>query len=269
MKNTYSNKLVTSSLLALALASGTAFAGTEEMMKKESPVTPAPSESVVSGILKLDFNSHFISYGADVWGDDDSLSDYAFNPLLELSFALPAGFTGTLGTWWDVNSKGDSSTSVANIGGQLREVDVWAGLSYTADKFTVGVTFQDWLYGSATEEILDVKLAYDCFLSPSITFHNRLGAGASGGNEGTIAVLGLSHSVNAGPLKISFPLNVAWSFQDDYHANSTDSGYGYTSDSIGEWTLYGGLTQFFTDNEVIGNFDDDFLTSNIGLSLSF
>ncbi len=282
MKNTYRNKLVTSSLLALALASGTAFAGTEEM-KKESPMTPAPSESVVSGILKLDFNSHFVSYGADVWGDDDSLSDMGFNPMLELSFALPAGFTGTLGTWWDVNSKGDSSTSVGNIGGQLREVDVWAGLSYTADKFTVGVTFQDWIYNSATEEILDVKFAYDCFLAPSLTIHNRLGAGGSGGNEGTILVFGASHSVEAGPVKITFPVNVAWSLEDDYHANSTNSGYAYTSvgvaaelpltpyigSAIGDWTLYGGVTQFFTDQEVIGNFDDDFLTSNIGLSLSF
>jgi hypothetical protein len=281
MKHINRNKLITSSLLSLVLASSAAFAGTEEM---KSTAAPAPAgEDVVSGVLKLDFNSHFVSYGTDVWGDDDSLSDMGFNPMLELAFALPAGFTATLGTWWDVNSKGDSSTSVGNIGGQLREVDVWAGLAYKYEKFTVGVTFQDWIYNSATEEILDVKFAYDCLLAPSLTIHNRLGAGGSGGNEGTILVLGLSHSIETGPVTFSFPVNLAYFLDNDFHANSTDSGFGYASvgvgaalplspyigEAIGDWTLNAGLTYFFTDNEVVGNFDDDFLTSNIGLSLAF
>ncbi len=280
MKNR--NKAITTLLSSLALASSVAMAGNEEM-KKET-MTPAPaSEEVVTGSLKLDFNSHFVSYGADVWADDDSLSDMGFNPALELVFALPNGFSATLGTWWDVNSKGDSSTSVGNIGGQLREVDVWAGLSYKYDKFSVGVTFQDWLYGSQTEEILDVKFAYECFLAPSLTIHNRLGAGASGGNEGTILVLGLSHSVEAGPMTLSFPVNIAYFLDDDYHANSVDDGFGYASvgvgaalplspyigEALGEWTFNAALNYYFTDSDVVGNFDDNFLTSTVGLSLAF
>jgi hypothetical protein len=253
-----------------------------EEMKKESPPAAA-SEDVVSGVLKLDFNSHFISYGADVWGDADSLTDMGFNPMLELAFALPAGFTATLGTWWDVNSKGDSSTSAGNIGGQIREIDVWTGLAYKYDKFTVGVTFQDWVYGSATEEILDVKFAYECLLAPSLTIHNRLGAGASGGNEGTILVLGISHSVEAGPVTLSFPVNLAYFLQDDFHANSTEDGFGYASlgvnaalplspyigEKLGDWSLNAGLAYYFTDTDVVGNKDDDFLTSTIGLGLAF
>jgi hypothetical protein len=281
MKNTYCRNLFNAPLIALALATGAASAGTTETMAPAP--TPPPAEDVVSGVLKLDFNSHFVSYGADVWGDDDSLTDMGFNPLLELSFALPSNFTATLGTWWDVNSKGDSSTALGNIGGQLREVDVWAGLAYTYDKFTVGVTFQDWLYNSATEEILDVRFAYNCFLSPSLTVHNRLGAGGSGGNEGTILVLGVSHSIEAGPVTIAFPVNLAYFLQDDFHAGSTDEGFGYASvgvtaslpltpyigSAVGDWTLNAGLTQYFTDNEVVGNLDDDFLTSTVGLSLAF
>ena len=277
MKNKYCRNLITTPLLAFALATGVASAGTTETMASAPPAPPA--EDVVSGVLKLDFNSHFVSYGADVWSDGASMSDMGFNPMLELSFDLPGGFTSTLGTWWDVNSKGS-----APLGGQIQEIDVWTGLSYTYEKFTVGVTFQDWVYADATEEILDVKFAYDCFLTPSLTVHNRLGAGGSGGSEGTILVLGLGHSVEAGPVTISFPFNLAYFLEDDFHAGSTDSGFGYLSigvgaalplspyigDAIGDWTLNAGLTYYFTDDDVVGNPDeDDFLTSSVGLSLAF
>lgn len=276
MKNKYCRNLITTPLLAFALATGVASAGTTETV---APAPAPPVEDVVSGVLKLDFNSHFVSYGADVWSDGASLSDMGFNPLLELSFKLPAGFTSTLGTWWDVNSKGNSP-----LGGQIQEIDVWTGLAYTYEKFTVGVTFQDWMYADATEEILDVKFAYDCFLTPSLTVHNRLGAGGSGGNEGTVLVLGLGHNVEAGPVTISFPFNLAYFLDDDFHAGSSDSGFGYASigvgaalplspyigDAIGDWTLNAGLTYYFTDDDVIGNPDeDDFLTSSVGLSLAF
>lgn len=276
MKNKYCRNLLNTTLLATALATGLATAGVTETTTT-APAAP-PAEDVVSGVLKLDFNSHFVSYGADVWSDGASMGDMGFNPSLELAFALPAGFTGTLGTWWDVNSKGDSL-----IGGQMQEIDVWAGLAYTYEKFTVGVTYQDWIYGDATEEILDVKFAYDCFLAPSLTIHNRLGEGASGGNEGTILVLGVSHSIEAGPVTVSFPVNVAYFCQDDFHANSTDDGFGYASigvgaalpltalaDSFGDWTLNAGLTYYFTDDDVVGNPDEsDFLTTSVGLSLAF
>ena len=282
MKNKYCRNLITAPLLAIALGTGVASAGTTETMTPAP--APAPAEDVVSGVLKLDFNSHFVSYGFDVWGDAESVSDMGFNPMIELAFKLPAGFTATLGTWWDVNSKGDSSTAFGNIGGQLREVDVWTGLAYTYDKFTVGVTFQDWLYNSATEEILDVKFSYSGFLSPSLTIHNRLGAGGSGGEEGTVLVLGVSHSIEAGPATISFPVNVAYFLQDDYHPASTDDGFGFASvgigaslpltpymgGALGEWTLNAGLAYYFTDDQVINNANgDNFLTTSIGLSLAF
>jgi hypothetical protein len=106
-------------VLALALVTGVATAGTTETVPT---LAPAPAEDVISGVLKLDFNTHFISYGADVWGDGSSMSEPAFNPMLELAFALPADLTFTLGTWMDFvpSSKGGDSP----IGGRLQEVDV-------------------------------------------------------------------------------------------------------------------------------------------------
>ncbi|MCB1133927.1 MAG: hypothetical protein KDN05_22605 [Verrucomicrobiae bacterium] len=267
-------------LLAIAVTAGVAQAGTTETMMTPAPA-PAPADDVISGTLTLDINTHFISYGLDVWSDDNpQINELNFNPMLELAFALPNDFTFTLGSWADVNDKGNGGS----LGGDLREVDIWAGLSYTYEKFTVGVTAQNWLYGSASEEILDVKFSYDCLLSPSLTIHNRLGAGASGGDEGTILVLGLSHSVEAGPVTVSFPFNVAYFATDEFHGAGNDDGFGYCSigvgaslpltpyigGSFGEWDLHGGLTYYFTDDDIISNNDhNDFLTASLGLGLSF
>lgn len=276
MKNhNYTNQLLTP-VVALALVTGVATAGTAETA---ATVTPAPAEDVISGVLKLDFNTHFISYGWDVWADGASMSDPTFNPMLELSFALPADLTLTLGAWGDVNSKGTSP-----IGGRIQEVDVWTGLSYTYEKFTVGATYQAWMYGSSTEDILDIKFAYDTLLSPSLTIHNRLDAGASGGNTGTILALGLSHGLDAGPLSISFPFTLAYFLEDDFHPGSTDSGFGFASigvaatlpltpyigEAYGDWSLNSSLIYYFTDDDVVGNPDEDnFLTAGIGLSVNF
>ena len=278
MKNKYCKNQINTSLLALALVTGTAFAGEEV---KPAPMAPAPVEDVVSGVLSLSVNSHFISYGNDVWKDGSSMSDPGFNPSLEYTFKLPAeGFSLILGTWWDVNSKG-----APTIGGDIQEIDVWAGIGYSIDKFSIATTYQAWNYNSGTEQILDVKLAYDCLLSPTLMFHNRLDEGNSGGADGTIVVLGLSHTIEAGPVSISFPVNFATMLGENYYdaTAGSDSGYAYTSlgvqasyplafmgEAYGKWSLSGGLTQYWTNGPVIpGNPTNNFLTYNVGLVASF
>ncbi len=254
-------------------------AGVEEMAPTSPPMM-APVEDIISGVLKLDFNSHFVSYGFDVWADGSSMSEPTFNPNLELSFALPADLAFTLGTWWDVNSKAGGNSSP--LGGRIQEIDVYYGLSYTYDAFSVGVTYQNWMYASDTEDILDIKFAYDTFLSPSLTIHHRLDEGASGGNTGTVLVLGLSHNLELGPVILSFPFNIAYFLEDDFHPTSTDEGFGYASfgvatsiplaftESIGGWSLNAGLAYYITDDDVIGNpRKDDFLTASIGVSVAF
>lgn len=279
MKNKYCRNLINTPLLAFALATGVATAGTETTTT--APVAPA-TEDVVSGVLSLSVNSHFISYGNDVWKDGSSMSDPGFNPSLEYTFQLPAeGFSLILGTWWDVNSKGAPS-----IGGDIQEIDVWAGLGYTIDKFSITTTYQAWNYAKGTEQILDVKLAYACFLNPSLMFHNRIDEGNSGGADGTIVVLGLSHSIEAGPVTISFPVNFATILGDNYYratSPGSDAGYAYTSiaaqasyplefmgEAYGSWSLVGGLTQYWTNGTVIpGNPTNNFLTYNVGLTATF
>jgi len=77
----------------------------------------------VSGSLSLAGNTHFISYGADVWGAGSDLDDILFNPSIEITTEIAPGVTGILGTWWDVNDNAES-----NIGEDyVQEVDVWFG----------------------------------------------------------------------------------------------------------------------------------------------
>jgi hypothetical protein len=284
MKRKHCLNLINMPLVALALTAGTVIAGTE--------VAPAPApaadDDVISANLSLLANSHFISYGRDVWADGSSMSRMAFNPMLEFTFKLPENFALTLGTWWDVTAKGDglflpNGDPYPSIGGDVYEIDLWAGLSYTYEKFTIGTTYQTWLYGDAVEQILDVKLGYDTFLSPTLLFHNRVSAGASGGSCGTVGVLGLSYSIEAGPVTFSVPFNIAANLTNDFNAPGGDSGYAYTSlglqasyplaflgSTYGEWAATGGIVQYWTDAGAIPqNPKNQFLTYNVGLTASF
>lgn len=285
-------------MIALALLGGFANAGTSEPAPMAPAPKPAPEEDMISGVLNLDFNSHFISYGNDVWQDGTNLSEPTFNPSFELAIKLPADFTFTLGTWWDVNSKRGGDTSA--IGGRIQEIDVWAGLGYAIGDFSIKTTYQAWNYASDTEDIIDVTFAYACFLSPSLTVHNRINVGPAGsggfysgndgsyapfsqGDEGTVLVGAISYSVDAGPVTFSFPFNIAYFCTDEYHAVDADDGFGYGSisanasmplafidETYGKWSIHAGVTYYVTDQEVIpNNPKGDFFTANVGLTVAF
>ncbi len=268
--------LLKSALIASLLGTLSSHAG--DPVPAGATITPA-SESRLSGTLSLDINSHFISYGADVWADGDRFSEPAFNPSLELTWALTDSLSFSLGTWWDVNSKAGSNSSP--IGGRIQEIDVWYGLSYSAGDFTVGLVYNQWFYGSETEDTVDLSFSYDTFLSPSLTIHHRFDPGASGGDNGTVFVLGLGYDIEAGPVTISFPFNLAYFASDDFHGGDSGLGYGsigvaasiplsFIDESFGEWSLNAGLTYYVTDQDVIpGNIEGDFFTANIGVSCSF
>lgn len=282
MKNNYHRTLLRSTVLSAAIAGSAAYAGPVDIAPASAPIE-VETEDVVSGSFNLDYNSHFFSYGFDVWADGDDAFQYGFYPSAELAFALPAGFTATVGVWAEVHEKTGGTNPT--IGGNIQEVDVWAGLSYTYDKFTVGATYQNWFYLGDVEDILDISFSYDTFLSPSLTIHNRLDAGAAN-DEGTILVLGLEHGFDAGPVSFSIPFAVGYFLDDNYHQAGADDGFGYATlglqasmplssvigDAYGDWSLNAGVTLYVTDDDVIGvglNPEDTFVGTNFGLSLSF
>lgn len=294
MKNNYQNILGAAAIVA-GLSGATAIAGTEMTV---APPIEMPAADVVSGSLNFDFNSHFMSYGLDIWADGVSNSDFAFNPSAELAFALPYGLTSTVGVWLDVNDKviDNPRQEFTN-----RETDIWFGLSKDFGKWTVGATYQYWFYGDDAEEILDFSIAYDTFLSPSLTIHNRVEEGAavganfdavtnptSTGATGTIFVFGVSHSVEAGPVTFNFPANVAIFATEGFHGDNDlgqnlDSGYGYFSvgvnasipltpyigEAYGNWDFHAGVDFFFTEDDVIGNENNDPFNVNFGLGCTF
>ena len=241
------------------------------------PVTEGGSifGSAVSGSLSLDYNSHFISYGADVWGAGDELSDALFQPSLQLSFQLTEDVNFLLGMWYDVNDN-----AVSDIGGSVQEVDVWAGIGFGLGPVDVTLLYQEWMYAGESERIIDVILSMDAPLSPSLTLHNRVNEGASGGDNGLVAVAGIEQGFSIGSVDFAIPVSVA-AATDGYHGG--DSGFAYASlglnasvplafvnEELGSWNLHGGFTYFVTDDDVIpNNPDDSFLTANLGIGIDF
>lgn len=249
---------------AMSMIAGSAFAGTPEPV-----VVEAAPESYVSGTLDLSYNSHFISYGLDVWGaGNDFGTDATFNPSVNLDYAITDDLTFSIGTWLDINNNTEDS-----IGGDVQEIDFWAGLGYSFGSHNVSATFQSWVYGSDTEQIVDIGYGYDHWLNPSVLAHFRVSEGASGGNNGVFFVLGVEPGKEFESFSLSFPVAVAFT-PDDFHGN--DSGFGYASAGVQAsypiargWALNGGLTGYLTNDDVTGNTDENFITGNVGVSLDF
>lgn len=263
-------------LVGASLATAGEYADPKAPMVEVPPVADAKA---VSGTLSFDAYSHFISYGGDVWGDGSNAGDFAFNPLIEFSFPITDSLSASVGTWWDVNDKG-----ISPIGGQIQEIDVWGGLAYDAGFVEVSATYQQWHYASDTEEILDIGFGFDLPLSPSITVHQRLDEGASGGDTGTVVLVGVEQGFDVGPVSLAIPVGVAFFATDDFHGPGADTGFGFATggltaslplpfmDSVlgGEWAFNAGVTYYHTENSVtVNNPESDFIVTNFGLGMSF
>jgi hypothetical protein len=264
----------------LIAASSPVIAGTSTPTKE---VVPAVEEETpaFSGWLSFDLNSHFVSYGSDVWGGGTSWGRGVFNPSFELAWATPVkGLSAVVGTWWDVNNNLPSS-----IGGYLQEVDIWTGLSYSYKDLSLTALYQAWMYAEQTEQVLDVILKYNnnTFLNPALTIHNRLNASLEGeggdgpGSQGTFFVPNLSYTFKVFELSIT-PTAAMGFCTDDFHGGS--GGYAYTALGIGgsvpipylpgSWELHGGVTYYNTSASAIpNNVSDNFVTGNLGVKLTF
>ena len=242
----------------------------------------------VSAVVGADFFTHFISYGDDIWNEGEAFSgSETLNPYAEVSIAVNDVISFTVGTWWDVN---DNATS--GIGGDLQEVDVYFGAGIALDKFTFGVTYQEWLYGGQTEDILDISVGFDdtglisedFSLSPTVIVHNRVSG--DGLEEGTIVVVGVEPSVTVFEsedmtLDVAIPISVAYLFEEEYFGPGLDDGFAYVSvgaaisiplpidTQYGEWAANAGITYYYTEEEVYANPDDSIVVFNAGLSLAF
>ena len=85
---------------------------------------------------------------------------------------------------------------------------MWAGVGYTSGSWSFNLLYQEWLYASQSERIVDFKIAYANFLNSSLMLHGRVD-GAEPFDTGLVAVLGIVPGTTAGPVTLSFPLQVA------------------------------------------------------------
>ena len=112
-----------------------------------------------------------------------------------------------------------------------------------------------------------------------------MGEGASGGETGTFAVLGLEHGFGLSKnFSLSIPVSAGFALTDNYHreesAGGAASGFAFFtvglqgSYALNDWSsLNFGLTYYSTDDDVTFNStdggDDDFFTWNVGYSFNF
>ncbi len=230
----------------------------------------------VSASISLDYNSHFISYGANVWGTDtEDIGDEAlFNPSASVEFSITDTSAIYTGIWADVNGLAD-----ANIGNDVQEIDVWIGYYFSVGEFTFDLAYQAWMYAGENEGIIDFTVSYDAMFSPYLKAHNRVEAVGSQ-NKGTIFELGATlYETEYESWSFSFPIAVAFNL-DEYHVDDED-GFAYAliganfsyalpiSDAYGAWDIHGGLTYYQTDEDNVGNPDEGILTANFGVGVSF
>lgn len=252
-----------------------------------SPAIADEAGSAVSGSFGVDYASHFVSYGADVWGGGSDFygSQSTTFVWFDIATSLPNGFSWNFGVWGDVN---DNSDGPATVGGNIQEIDTYIGIGYGAGIASFGVTYQEWNYGGVTaERILDLSVGLDdsgvwgggFALNPGLTVHMRIGS-ESGAEEGQVYVLSVGPGFDVGSVSFSVPVAVAM-VSDDYYIQG-EGGYAYSSaglsasvpmtfvpEAYGSWSLGFGTTYYMTSEDVIGNPEDDFLTGMVSLGLSF
>jgi hypothetical protein len=256
------SKLALATMIALPILS---WAGSAQMAQAADAGKPS-----ITGNLSLNLDSHFVSFGQDVWSGGSGVKNILFHPSLELNKQVTSDFKLILGTWWDVNDVVPSS-----IGNRVQEVDVWMGGAYTTGILTTTALYQQWMYNNQNEQAGELKFAVDTFLKPSLLIHQRF---ATGYKDGTVAVLSAAYDFKAGPVSFSVPAAVEYETKG-YHPGGTKAGIGYGSlgltgsvpvDFVSKDATFSmGVTGYTTNTDCILDAKKSFLTYTTGISIPF
>ena len=247
--------------------------------------TAAMAADKVSAEVGTSYNTHFISYGADVWGGGTDFYGDRSTTFVWGSVNVQATdmLSFNLGAWADVNNNTTSA-----IGGQLQEVDVWFGGKLAIGKATVGATYQLWNYAGDVEEIVDLSLGFNdsgllpIALNPSLTWHIRTdGNGTQEEGSAVVVSIGPSFKLTES-LSLTIPAGVGFFLDDDFQGG-TEDGYAYSyigaslgiplsfiPPAYGSWAVNFDLIAYFTDSDAIpNNPEENFVTGSVGLKLTF
>ncbi|MDB6075482.1 MAG: hypothetical protein JWO89_3122 [Verrucomicrobiaceae bacterium] len=257
-------------LALLAVAAGSlstaAFAGTTSA-KSTAAVTPAPEEPFVTGNVTVMYETHFISYGQDVWGVGNDWGEAFVHPSIELDFNLGGGLQFYLNTWADINDQG-----VTTIGKNVQEVDLNAGFYYTTGNWKFQLGYGAWCYGSQVESVVDAKVSYTSTLNPFLAIHGRV-ADEIPFDTGVVGQIGIAPGTKLGAVALSFPVTVSFD-TDNFHGG--DAGFAYVSAGVSasipltkHVSAIVAATYYHTNDSVIPNPDSDFVVGSAGLTVAF
>ncbi|MEX0886933.1 MAG: hypothetical protein WD009_10890 [Phycisphaeraceae bacterium] len=231
----------------------------------------------VSGSAGAEVSTHFVLYGTDVWAQGENWSRPSVFAWTDVTLDFGA-FDVTNGVWFELRDQ------TGPLGGAIQEVDWYIGAGKSFGRVRADVTFQAWHYGPV-ENVLDVAIGFDdsdllfegFALNPSVVAHTRLSAG-----QGTVFVFGIEPGwaidLGAQPVSLSIPASIAFGVDDFF----MEDGYGYASvglaaglpltfipEEYGAWELTASTTYYFTDEDALGNPEDNFLTGAVGVGMSF
>ena len=248
---------------------------------------PAQAAEAISGDLGISYNSHFVSYGLDVWGGGgDFYGDRATTFIYgDFFLKITDSLTFSFGAWADVNNNTTSA-----IGGHLQEVDVYPGLTYTIGKFALGATYQAWSYAGDVEESVDLSVGFSDMgliwenfgFNPKVVWHNRVsGNGAQTVGSAVVLSIGPTFPL-VDTLSLTIPAGVAFFTTDDFQGGF-ESGYGFSyvggslayglgfiPPAYGAWTVNFDLIAYFTNEDAIpSNPEASFITGSFGLKVAY
>jgi len=210
----------------------------------------------------------------------------------------------TFGIWNSLHDGPSGSGGVATQPGIWYEADIYAGLSFSIDKFTAGLTWTAYTspnnaFGTTQEIALsasydDSDLWGDKFggLQPGATiafeFEGGADGNAMGGDKGVYLELGIEPAFEVVPdtLTISVPVTLGLSIDDYYEdpVSGDDETFGYLDIGVvgtvplkfmpkqfGTWELSAGVHFLFLgdSNETFNGGDDFEVLGIVGVSMSY
>lgn len=243
----------------------------------------------------FDISSHFISFGADVWGGGGDEYPFTGEATQFAYGTVTAKITDEISVfgniWSDLNNNVDSS-----IGGWVQEIDFNTGITYSWNSFTFGVAHNYWIYGGDEEYAVEASVGYndselwkDTFdgfaLNPAVLFHYRYEGWGEQEEAGVLQV-----SVRPSftfmkeekyPITLAIPAAVAF-FTDDYQGGD-GGGYGYSNVGVavsvplafipieyGNWTAGVSAAYWNTPDDAIpGNPEENFVVTAVSFNVAF
>jgi hypothetical protein len=247
----------------------------------------------ISADVGVSYNTHFISYGLDVWGGGNDFYGDKSTTFVYGDLAIKAtdALTFTLSLWSDINNNAQGSAfGQSAIGGHIQEIDFGPGFTYSFGKVTAGAVYNAWSYGGDVEQSVDLSLAFDdtgllipgVAFGPKVVWHDRF-SGNGSQQIGSAVVLSVGPTFPLGEgFTIAIPAGVAFFTTDDFQGG-TKSGYGFSyiggslgyglafvPEMYGKWSVNFDLIEYFTRKDAIpGNPEETFLTGSVGLKVAY